>query len=128
MTREEAIEIIEFEKLRYKIHLNGSEKADNDEYYEVMNGFVEAYDMAIKALEQRWVPVSERLPEKDGFYLATCDGEICGEDEPIFSMAEFENGKWVDDEDDYQCVLAWMPLPEPYKAESEERNDTRKRT
>ena len=44
----------------------------------------------------KWIPVSERLPEEDGFYLATCDGEICGEDEPVFSMAEFENGKWVD--------------------------------
>lgn len=53
MTREEAIEIIELEKLRYKIHLNGGEKVDNDEYYEVMNEFVEAYDMAIKALEKQ---------------------------------------------------------------------------
>ena len=81
--------------------------------------------MAIDALSSsenpnRWIPVSERLPEEDGFYLATFDGEICGEDEPISVMAEFENGKWVDDEDDYQCVLAWMPSPEPYKAESEE--------
>lgn len=67
----------------------------------------------------RWIPVSEGLPEEDGFYLATCDGEICGKDEPISVMAEFENGKWVDDEDDYQCVLAWMPLPEPYE-EAEE--------
>ena len=77
-----------------------------------------ALDTVIEAVERtRWIPVSERLPKEDGFYLATCDGEICGEDEPISGMAEFENGKWVDDEDDYQCVLAWMPLPKPYKAE-----------
>lgn len=74
----------------------------------------------IQALEQqRWIPVSERLPSKDGFYIATCDGEICGEEQPFTGLAEFENRKWVDDEDDYQCVLAWMPLPQPYKAESE---------
>lgn len=66
-----------------------------------------------------WIPCSERLPEEDGFYLATCDGEICGKDGSFTGLAEYENGKWVDDEDDYQCVLAWMPLPEPY-TESEE--------
>ena len=67
-----------------------------------------------------WIPCSERLPSEDGFYIATCDGEICGEEQPFTGFAEFENRKWVDDEDDYQCVLAWMPLPEPYKGGDEE--------
>lgn len=82
---------------------------------------IQAKEMAIEALEQepRWIPVSERLPEENGVYLATCDGEICGENEPFTGLAEYENGKWVDDEEDYQCVLAWMPLPEPYMVESE---------
>ena len=73
---------------------------------------------------QQWIPCSERLPEKDGYYLATCDGEICGEDQPFTGLAEYENRKWVDDEDDYQCVLAWMPLPEPWKGEEDDSKGT----
>ena len=80
--------------------------------------YEEFLDVSIKALEQtRWIPVRERLPKENGFYLATCDGEICGENEPFTGLAEYENGKWVDDEEDYQCVLAWMPLPSSYQGE-----------
>lgn len=62
-----------------------------------------------------WIQCSERLPEKDGFYLATLDGEIAGEDNPFSGLAEFKNGKWIDDEDDYQCIVAWQPLPKAYE-------------
>jgi len=64
-----------------------------------------------------WIPCSERLPDKDGFYMVTIDGELVGDTKPFAGLAEFEKGEWVDNEDDYQCVLAWMPLPEPYKGE-----------
>lgn len=64
-----------------------------------------------------WIPVEERLPESDGFYLATLDGEICGQKEAFAGLAEFEHGKWIDNEEGYKCVLAWQPLPEPYKGE-----------
>ena len=60
--------------------------------------------------ENGWIPVSERLPE-DGTYITTLDGELVGQEEPFTGMCGIENGKW-DDED---CVIAWMPLPEPYK-------------
>lgn len=67
-----------------------------------------------------WIPVTERLPETDGFYIATHDGEICGEEKPFVGLAEFENGKWVDDEEDYQCIFAWQPLPAPYRPAPEQ--------
>ena len=60
--------------------------------------------------ENGWIPVSERLPE-DGTYITTLDGELVGQEEPFTGMCGIENEKW-DDED---CVIAWMPLPEPYK-------------
>ena len=61
-----------------------------------------------------WIPAQEK-PEEDGFYIATLDGEIIGQEEPFVGTAEFEKGKWVDDTKDYKCVLAWQPFPEPCK-------------
>ena len=78
----------------------------------------EALQLAITALQNQpvWIPVSERLPE-DGTYITTFDGELVGQKEPFTGPCGFEDGKW--DEDD--CVVAWMPLPEPYR-ESEVEN------
>lgn len=64
----------------------------------------------IERLSTNWIPVSERLPE-DGTYIITLDGELVGQKEPFTGMCGIENGKW--DEED--CVIAWMPLPKPYK-------------
>lgn len=72
-----------------------------------------------------WIPVSERLPEAEGYYLVT--GE------------KYFIPDHVNDIDHYKCVgigyysdyshrfepsngiekfYAWMPLPEPYKEEN----------
>ena len=68
--------------------------------------------LRLKKNAVQWIPVTERLPE-DGYYLATLDGELVGQEEPFTGRCGIENGKW-DDED---CVMAWMPLPEPYREE-----------
>jgi hypothetical protein len=64
----------------------------------------------------KWIPVSERLPEEDGEYLATIYD--MDENHEYMDIAELENGKWC--YKSYILVKAWMPLPQPYKAESEE--------
>ncbi len=63
----------------------------------------------------RWTPTRKKPPEKDDTYLCTLDGELCGPDEPFTGMCGFENGKW----DEEGSVIAWMPLPEPYREEKE---------
>lgn len=81
--------------------------------------FVDADD--IKALpsvqpEQRWIPVSERLPESDEDVLVTNGiGTYVGWIDPT------DNGWRVDSKSKYfmDDILAWMPLPEPFKEESE---------
>jgi len=61
--------------------------------------------------KSRWIPVSERLPEKKvKDYLACCeDGYV--------ATIMYDNGRWLINGNN---VIAWMPLPEPYKAEKPE--------
>lgn len=64
-----------------------------------------------------WVPCEERLPELDEICLVTeKDGSIrhCYFDsaDPVL-FATFEEGMYV------RNVVAWMPLPEPYKEEQD---------
>lgn len=68
-----------------------------------------------------WIPCSERLPEKDGEYICTMqDGQVqeCGFVPttqngliPGWSTCEANGHKFLR----YEDVIAWMPLPEPYK-------------
>ena len=64
----------------------------------------------------RWILVTERLPENGDWVLVTVTGElkIRGIDLAYFS----KNGWYGISSTD--LVVAWMPLPEPYK---EEKND-----
>ena len=61
----------------------------------------------------KWIPVSERLPEEQGWYLVTIkSGDNYYLDTDIYNTL-YKNGFRT------QNVIAWMPLPEPYKSESE---------
>lgn len=67
---------------------------------------------SVKASAQQWIPCSERLPDKDGIYLVT--HRTFGKLEVtwnIFYGGEHASWLWNDE------IIAWMPLPEPYKGE-----------
>lgn len=88
------------------IHVNREELIRALEYdrrqYE--KGFEDGYAYS------RWIPVEERLPENPGKYLVTVkNGNVyAGTFDKI-------SGKFQG------AVTAWMPLPSPYTAESEDK-------
>lgn len=89
---------------------------------------ISAYDMAIEALQEPqvggWIPVTERLPEDGYGVLVTVNGKhnnIAFEN--ALEIAEYDNIEgwiiegyldWLDPD-----VIAWQPLPEPYKGEKD---------
>jgi len=95
-------------------------------YYEAQDYFfskdmpaLHAFRRAVSCMEQQltngWIPVSERLPEPNNHVL-TCTkfGEIaieyyCNYLEG-FTDKTFPNGNDIS-----YTVIAWRPLPEPYK-------------
>lgn len=93
MTKEEAIRLLKTQRI------NGDD-------------LHKAFDMAIEALEDsRWIPVTERLPGKENKkYVVTLDN---GEVENRWWLGCF----WIES---VGRVVAWMPLPKPYKEGAEE--------
>ena len=89
--------------------------------------YLDALNMAIKALEQepRWIPVSEMLPENKETALVTFKHFVSGNTIGLGSVILLR-GKphWHVREQNLGTydVLAWMPLPEPYKTKSEVDN------
>lgn len=86
------------------------------------------------AMAQRWIPVTERLPEEDkevlvSVYFAglkqTHKNGWKDDFEPSYyvDLARQYCGEWSSTTDEYKIasnrhkVIAWMPLPESYKGE-----------
>ena len=67
-----------------------------------------------KAQEKtRWIPMNDSFPTKAGSYL------ICTRDNYLgyrkIKLSYFDPKYAWDDVENYETVIAWMPLPEPYK-------------
>lgn len=105
----------------------------------------EAFNMAQKALKQtKWIPVSKGLPEEEYPVIVTWKNDdpawyyqhILGKH--YVGVAHYKNGKWYwyssitedvlmeygrcdsEELDEAIKVIAWMPMPEPYKAGEQE--------
>ena len=85
----------------------------------------EPFDMAIKALEQpepHWTPCSEGPPEDDDWLIVTVLDE---RGDTPFRYTDFgwylDVGKcWIVDSEQRTDVIAWMPLPKPFREDGAE--------
>lgn len=134
MTSERAIEIL------YGIK---SENLNLDDLY--TKDRFDAISMAIKALKEKierkkkWILCSERLPSySERIVLATVvRRDKTWNNDPYHRLVTYINGKWypvpqsinlvpshmatIEQSDGGQAeVIAWMPLPEPYREEASE--------
>lgn len=66
--------------------------------------FENAIDDAPTVEPQRWIPVTERLPEENGDYLVT------GRQGAV-NKRKYDDGHWYGN----WAVVAWMPLPKPFR-------------
>ena len=105
ISRQAAIDAIERTDW-YHINNNGELVHGANSKYDVPLYKAEDIYKTINGLPsvQRWIPVSERLPEKSGKYLVTVqNGNVYAGTFDAYS------GR-------FQCAaVAWQPLPEPYK-------------
>ena len=114
------------------------EQKSDEQLYK--NGFADGYEQGHKDAEQKsdkWIPVSERLPEVNQRVLVTSYGRVCyammisadgNSGHPVFKLQDSLNERVVCETTVHNKfttsrITAWMPLPEPYKAESEDDND-----
>lgn len=93
----------------------------------VSNGMCSGWDCDVvdnlKALPsaQQWIPCSERLPEKEGWYFVTVHPDYIVPDSMHTDSLYWLDGKWWFFDYDARVavwpdpIIAWMPLPEPYK-------------
>lgn len=128
MTNEKAIMCLEDMKIKVPIPKAAKQARENNE----------ALDVAIKALQNvpHWIPVEQDLPEEETDVLVTVHFlglkriHPNGWNEHIkescyVEVASHINGEWGSVSDEYKIakdrhkVIAWMPLPEPFKGVTE---------
>ena len=98
MTKDEAFEYVDH--LMYSSPHESTEQVVAKKYYS---------ELLIEYIKNtpEWIPVWEKLPEENGWYLVTApniDGEM-----EVWMSHFYET--WFDAEES----VAWMPLPKPYE-------------
>lgn len=112
-----------YEKLGQNLNDNDLHKATQlafDDCMEIINKLAEEYKDVPDTNVGKWIPVSEKLPEKYIPVLVMLNNkQMC-----VFTLeTDFEDdlkvywADWYDYPKKISETIAWQPLPEPYKGE-----------
>lgn len=73
--------------------------------------YYENYDFMTEEHNNGWISVEERLPEYTGTFICTAKGI----EESLELIYSSWDNSWMDELDTEYEVIAWQPLPAPYK-------------
>lgn len=96
----------------------GRIKPRNKEHYKAIGEFMDMITNSETIEIDDWIPVSEP-PKENGNYIVSLE-------DSVYPWGRFFNGKWfmlstdgiAREFSEYE-VMAWMPLPEPYREREE---------
>lgn len=74
-----------------------------------LDGYDKGLELSVSENSNKWIPVSERLPEFGKEVLTYHEDD---EEYQINWVIDDETGKWF-----YDNPTAWQPLPSPWKGE-----------
>jgi hypothetical protein len=86
---------------------------------EIMQDIIDLPSVIPRLKTGEWIPVSERLPEEEtDVFICNANGDIAIS-RGSYSTEVKDYFIWYTSGWRFGKVIAWMPLPEPYKAESD---------
>ena len=114
------LDIIRYKLNEVRMMLNDGEHAEEQG---ILVDIIKELDKPESDDNDKWIPISKRLPEEATLVLVTCQDLYLHKLNPCIG---WRNGQYwstfcAKGDTLIQYPIAWQPLPKPYKVESEDK-------